>query len=204
MASDRTAAETIRRVRLSDLKRLFHHRYGHVLPDDDAGRDDLEELLMVSVDKNLPKVISVWAPWLPEAEAARMVGRITSMPLDMRWSTPEGLGKRLRVTNAERERLKLWQIKPCDMSDADIAEYRRAKQRDRARTRARERREKREREGKSREAYLKECEERPRPWVAEGIHKATWYRRRARLGLDQTTETTCDEAWTRQQRLECD
>jgi hypothetical protein len=33
--------ELIRRLRYGALIRLFRHRWGHVLPDDDAGRDDL-------------------------------------------------------------------------------------------------------------------------------------------------------------------
>jgi hypothetical protein len=32
--------ETIRRLRLGDLRRFLRHRYGHTLPDDDAGRAD--------------------------------------------------------------------------------------------------------------------------------------------------------------------
>ena len=44
-------------MRLKDLKRLFHHRYGIYLPDDDAGREDLEELLLVGVNKFLPLLL---------------------------------------------------------------------------------------------------------------------------------------------------
>ena len=38
--------ENVRRRRLGDLRRLFRYRYGPVLPDDDAGRADLHELLL--------------------------------------------------------------------------------------------------------------------------------------------------------------
>ena len=41
-----TKWELIRRLRYGALIRLFRHRWGHVLPDDDAGRDDLRELLL--------------------------------------------------------------------------------------------------------------------------------------------------------------
>ena len=33
--------ELIRRLRYGALLKLLRHRWGHVLPDDDAGRDDL-------------------------------------------------------------------------------------------------------------------------------------------------------------------
>ena len=36
----------IRRLRLGDVQKVLRQRYGHTLPDDDAGREDLRELLM--------------------------------------------------------------------------------------------------------------------------------------------------------------
>ena len=39
--------ERIRRLRLGELKRVLLRRYGHELPEDDAGRADLELLLDV-------------------------------------------------------------------------------------------------------------------------------------------------------------
>ena len=39
-------AEIIRRLRLGDLQKFLRFRYGHTLPDDDAGREDLHELLL--------------------------------------------------------------------------------------------------------------------------------------------------------------
>ena len=41
-----TKAERFRRVRLNDHSRYLRNRYGHELPNDDAGRDDLYELLL--------------------------------------------------------------------------------------------------------------------------------------------------------------
>ena len=38
----------MRRLLIGDLRRIFRHRYGATLPDDDAGRDDLELLLRLS------------------------------------------------------------------------------------------------------------------------------------------------------------
>ena len=72
-------AETIRRVRFGDLKRVLLNRCGTVLPDDDAGRDYLEELLCLATDKKLANVVSVWAPWMSAAEAQRLIAYVKSM-----------------------------------------------------------------------------------------------------------------------------
>ena len=58
--------EMIRRLRLGDLKRLLRSRYGHTLPDDDAGREDLRLLLWtISMGQGdwtkLKNAIEVWA-----------------------------------------------------------------------------------------------------------------------------------------------
>ena len=45
--------ELIRRLRYGALLKLFRRRWGHVLPDDDAGRDDLW-LLVTNVSLPLP------------------------------------------------------------------------------------------------------------------------------------------------------
>ena len=37
----------LRRVRLGHLRTVLRLRYGHTLPDDDAGREDLFELLLL-------------------------------------------------------------------------------------------------------------------------------------------------------------
>lgn len=42
----RAKSETMRRLRLGDVQKVLQHRYGHTLPDDDAGREDLRELLL--------------------------------------------------------------------------------------------------------------------------------------------------------------
>jgi hypothetical protein len=45
-SSSSTQSEMIRRLRLGDLRKLFRDRYGPILPDDDAGREHLIELLL--------------------------------------------------------------------------------------------------------------------------------------------------------------
>jgi hypothetical protein len=170
----RTPRETIRRVRLGNLKRLLRYRYGHTLPDDDAGREDLEELLCLTVDKNMMHVIETWAPWMLPAEAEALIAHVNRLPPELRWRSPRTLGERLRLTNKERERFKLWQIAPHDMAENELIEQRKAK----ARIRARRRRF--SRGGQSREFYVSNSLSKQKPWVKEGISRRTWERRRAK------------------------
>src|SRR5215472_12033628 len=128
----------LRRLRLGNLRKLFRHRYGPTLPDDDAGREDLCELLLpISVSANadikMPKAIEVWAPWMQQQEAIALIDDINRTPCRQRMPAAKLLGKRLCVTNAQRERLKLWTIAACDMSEEQAQEWRRAKNRERQR-----------------------------------------------------------------------
>ena len=141
--------ERVRRFRYGCLIRLFRHRYGYHLPDDDAGREDL---------------------WL-------LLQNVSLAPAgsDKKERTPTAreLGERLGVTNAEREALKLWQFKPVDKTDEELAEQRRIKSRER-------RKAAREKLGRpSCDVYLAKFESKQRPWEALGIHRRTWERRRA-------------------------
>jgi len=66
--------ETVRRLRYGDFLRFFRHRWGHTLPDDDAGRGDLWLVVTtVSLAADNPKekmrhVIDLWAPWMSAEE----------------------------------------------------------------------------------------------------------------------------------------
>jgi hypothetical protein len=69
----RTKDETIRRLRLGNIKTLLRSRCGYELPDDDAGREYLYELLLpISLgpepDLKMENVMGVWAPWMDAKE----------------------------------------------------------------------------------------------------------------------------------------
>jgi hypothetical protein len=166
-------SEILRRLRLGNLRSLFRDRYGPILPDDDAGREDLRELLLpISVGPNanlkMPKAIEVWAPWMQQDEAEALIEDINRTPIQRRKPNARELGERLRVTNAQRERLRLWTIAACDMSRDEAAEWRKAKER------ARKRRQRQSRGSKPQACSIN----RTKPWLAEGISRATWYRQR--------------------------
>jgi hypothetical protein len=164
--------EMVRRLRYGALLKLFRHRYGHQFPDDDAGRDDLFVLLCVvslapsASDKKVAHTISLWAPWMLPWEAAEYVEHINRLTLFDRMPAAKILGERLNLTNAERERLKLWPIKPVDMSVEQLIEQRKTKDKERKKAR------RRALGAKPRATSAK-------LWEAEGIPRSTWYRRRS-------------------------
>ena len=176
-----TRTERLRRLRLGNLRRLFRHRYGPVLPDDDAGRADLYELLLpISIgphaDIKMPKAIEVWAPWMKQDEAGALIDQINRTPIWEHKPSGAELGRRLRLTNAERQWFKLWTIRPHNMGKEELAAQRRTKDRER------KRRQRRQRGGSSRIAYLAQSKSRQKPWEKQGISRRTWYRRQSQIG----------------------
>jgi hypothetical protein len=162
----------LRRLRLGNLRKLSRHRCGPILPDDDAGREYLRELLLViSVGPNaavrMPKAIEVWAPWMGQQEAVELVDDINRTPIWQRKPNGKVIGDRLQVINAQRERLKLWTIAACDMSQEQAQEWRKAKHRER------QRKLRQLRGAKPQASSTNQA----KPWLALGISRAIWYRR---------------------------
>jgi hypothetical protein len=167
--------EMIRRLRLANLRKLLRDRNGPILPDDDAGREYLFELLLpISIgphaDIKMPNAIEVWAPWMDRNEARAIIDQINLMPMWQRKPPAKVLGQRLKLTNPDRERLKLWTIAPADMGEHGMAWWRKKKKRDR------NRRYRRSRGAKPRAEYETTSIRRTKPWLARGISRATWYR----------------------------
>src|SRR5262249_43971978 len=92
--------ELLRRLRLGELRKLLRDRCrGPILPDDDAGREYLSELLLpISIGPHeasqsssgvriwgptdrMRHEIEVWAPWMPEDEARELRIEINAMPV---------------------------------------------------------------------------------------------------------------------------
>jgi hypothetical protein len=182
----RSTLETIRRIRLGNVQRLLRHRYGLELPDDDAGRDDLEILFCMTSDTRHVFAAEIWAPWMQPTEVAEISDRVKRLPPKLRWLPSEVLGQRLRVTNAQRDALKLWQIAACDVTAEERLELRKAKER--ARSQAR----RRKRNSISRAAYLAKSLSRAKPWLDEGISRRAWYRRKARADTSPSADQKRD------------
>src|SRR5262249_2477566 len=170
--------ECVRRLRHGDFLRLFRDRYhsrGYLyFPDDEAGRDDLW-LLVVNVSlaaaepkKKMRHVIEMWAPWLSAEEREAYIEHVWGLDFYQRLMTGREIGQRLGLTNDERERLKLWQFKPIDMTDEELAEHRKRKNNERRRMKRK----------RTRAEYLATCLIATKPWQAEGMSRRTWERRR--------------------------
>ena len=169
--------EFLRRQIAKDLRSLFQHRYGAGFPDGDDGREDLRELLMIISlapfhhERKMREQIKRTASWMSDDEAEQLIDEICDMPRWQRWSKPKELGMRVNLTNAERDLLRIKLIAPADMSDAEMAQHRKARrcaQDERRRRRAGKR---------PRSAYLAEAASK-RPWEQYGIGKRQYYRRK--------------------------
>jgi hypothetical protein len=179
--------ETVRRLRYGDVLKLIRYRYGaNGVPDDDAGRPDLMELLYLAsmasagAEKKVRNNIELYAPWMQADEAEALIQHLSVTPHYQKVRTAEELGRFLHLTNAERERLKLWRIRPIDMTAEQLV--RQTKERERMRRAAQRRR-----KGiRIKEAYLAELADRPKPWLTEGISRRTWERRRKQLSQPQS------------------
>lgn len=152
---------------LAELERLFRHRYGEHLPDDDAGRDDLSIALnyVASLDTRIAWAAD-WAPWLTHDDAVALAEEITAAP---KWLKARALGERLGLTDSERTALGIETIRPIDVTDEALAERTRQKDRER---KARERRNRRA----AKSAPLTKT----KPWEAAGVSRRQWERRRAK------------------------
>lgn len=175
-----TNAETLRRLRVGDIRGVLRARYGPILPDDDAGREDLRELLLpvslapFEASRKMRNMVEVLAPWMADTEATALIEDVIRTPIRYRCRTSTQIGEALQVCNAERERLRLWTIAPIDMSAEDMASQRKFKRRMRQKSR------RRKLGLVSREEFLASSLNAQKPWQAEGVSRATWYRDRRR------------------------
>jgi hypothetical protein len=163
-------------LRLAEMRRLNHARYGHALPDDDAGRDDAHimahHLALAGPRQAAGRRIRAWAeiaaPWMTSPEIAEIVAKVTDQPI--RWKA-DTLAKALNLTEAERRRLCIRTIGAIDVTKAERLQAR--KLRDRQAKRAN----RRAQGAKPRAEWEAENNtSRTKPWIALGISRATWYR----------------------------
>src|SRR5262249_48595129 len=109
-------------------------------------------------------------------EAEQLIDDINRTPIWQRKPNAKELGERLRVTNPQRERLRLWTIAACDMSHEEAQEWRKAKDRQRKRGL------RKSRGSEPRADYEANSISKTKPWIADGFNcRRTWERHRNKL-----------------------
>jgi hypothetical protein len=157
--------------RINELERYLDHRYGHFVPDDDAGREDLVILANhVAQNRHDPRAkilgfIRRWAPWMVATEAKALANKVLEKP---RKYKAETLGRLVRLTREEQITLYIETVRPFDKTDADMQEE--AKRKDRERKRAERAAE------SSHRPRGRPKSEGAKPWEASGMSKSTYYR----------------------------
>jgi hypothetical protein len=79
--------ECVRRLRFGAMLRLFRDRWGHILPDDDAGSGDLwalvcnASLACKEPEMKMRNVIELWAPWMHADEREAYVKHVWGLDI---------------------------------------------------------------------------------------------------------------------------
>jgi hypothetical protein len=160
-----TTKPTLKKMRGAELERFFKLRYGGRLPDDDAGREDAKLMIHHLHSDAMDGWLRRWAPWMDALERECLIVEAERSP---RWWKADELGKRLGLTRAERTDLKITTIGAVDFLKPERTGRR--KQRN-----SLAKRERRARRGAKPHA---ESLSRTQPWLAQGISRRTWYRRK--------------------------
>jgi hypothetical protein len=170
-------------VRLRELERVFADRYGPVLPDDDAGGDDIFVLVnhlahLADAERKIRARVSQLAPWMVDDETAALIEMV--MPKPMKW-TADQLAERIGLDYATRTRLRITTIGAVDCKKAKRARLR--KQRDAARHKAL-----RAKTGaRPRAASAAQTE----PWKNAGVSRRSWYRHRRNATDGTNSSAAC-------------
>jgi hypothetical protein len=167
--------QIVGKIRLNELNKFYRHRYPDcVFPDDDAGLEDLKILLhhyALTKPMAIPRIIKMWAPWLDDDRTAAVLDEIYTYP--RKWRANK-LGWLLGFTGKEwrMDNMHLRTITPIDMSATERRYFSEVMRKER-------RRKKRIMNGgQERAEYEGNSLSRTKPWLAEGISRATWFRRR--------------------------
>jgi hypothetical protein len=147
-------------------------RYGHALPDDDAGRDDAFVMAAhlarrPDAEHRITKWLSLCCPWMGEDETRELMARACSK--QWRW-TADKLAIRLRLTEAERRWLGITTIGAIDLTKEERARRRQD------RTNQQKELTHRSKGAKSRTDYETNSATRTKPWELLGMSRRSWYR----------------------------
>jgi hypothetical protein len=176
------------RLRRKHIELLIRDRHGRVPETDDAdiyvrsvaecygnvARADGKPVTSAIIAEGLTVWCGGWAPHVSTAEitaiAKRVAGLKGKMPLD------DAIGKRLRLTDADRTRLKITTIGSHDFTRTAREARRHTKKRERDRKRIAAQRAALGRQSRA-DFLAANSLSREQPWLALGISRRTFYRR---------------------------
>ncbi|TPK16681.1 hypothetical protein FJ872_17930 [Mesorhizobium sp. B2-5-9] len=181
-----TAPFMITNARLRELERVITTRYGAVLPETDDADLFIEVAAYslnahcLTIGADLDKVLADWchrwAPWALQ-RAGTIIRPILNMLVGRRYQMKaDEAARKICLTLLERTTLEIKTMGACDFS----ARVRKGVAKDvkRSGDRARQTAKRRARGVEPRESWLaKNSLSKGRPWDAEGISRAQWYRR---------------------------
>lgn len=170
---------SIENHRMREIEKVIRHRHGNGIPDP-TGTDDVEScfayLRAVAMTPASQSVLSwalVWAPWADPV----MLSLLDQQEADRERMLPaDAVAKLLYVTLVERTTLGLKTIGACDVSRSDRQKA--ANERKRERDRNRQEQKRKELGRIDRASYEASSLSKLQPWLAEGISRRTWERRR--------------------------
>lgn len=134
-ARKRSSPRQLAVLRVHELGRLYKARYGDVMPDDDAGRDDMMLVLhhLVGLPQG-PRRCAVWleqwAPWINIGDQRTMIAAAATS--SRAWSADQ-LAWRLGLTMQDRTTLQIGTIGAIDCNKSQRTKLRKAKDRERKR-----------------------------------------------------------------------
>ncbi|MGA6113341.1 hypothetical protein [Agrobacterium radiobacter] len=175
--------------RLREIEKVIRHRHGGMIPDP-VGTDDfdlcisyLRAVALTPRSQDVASWCSKWAPWIDPVT----LQTLSALGLNRRWMIKaDAVAKMLLVTMEERSMLGLRTIGACDMDREERNRTAKATKQERDRNRQEQ---KRRAEGRAdRKSYEAASLSKLQPWLAEGITRRTWERRRV-ASLSRIEET---------------
>jgi hypothetical protein len=160
-------------LRHAQLSGFFSDKYGETLPPDDAGRDDAWIMANIIArtkggEREIRRWLALRTPWMAGKDVDQIAA--DAMRLRLKW-TADKLAHCIGLTFEVRDRLGITTIGACDMTKAEREAVRKARMR-------KAKADKRRADGlKPRAEYEASAVGHGKPWLAEGLSRATWYRR---------------------------
>jgi hypothetical protein len=163
-------------LRIKDIQRLINHRtqhHGRILPNNQHGREiafamACHKARRGDAEHRIDVWLGLWCPWMARDEATALLVRTIAKPYHF---DDDKLGAIVRLTEDEREGLRITSIGAVGVPKAERERRRRERKRlwKKALRRARG--------AKPRGVYEAESLSKSKPWVLLGMSRRTWYRK---------------------------